>query len=300
MDNFKELFVEAAQETGMFYSDKTQKLYGKINGFNVSAGEFDSKINIFVSARKHGLGIWIDDVRNISSSVDAVTTGVITNNKARFELVENTKDCLERAMDDITKKMAELELINACERCGTEEKELRYYNDGDDLRHLCSKCYKEEKDGYIAPAPEEEIKENVFGGIVGALIGALLGAAAIIAIGRLGYVASIGGVIMAACALKGYAKLGRKLSVRGIVICVIIMIFMVFASMYFEWAWSFYDEMTDYYKNLDISFFAVFISLFDLLSELGGVGDFAKDLLMLYGFTALGAFGTIKRNYNNI
>ena len=132
------------------------------------------------------------------------------------------------------------------------------------------------------------VKENVFLGAVGALAGTLIGVICIVITGQLGYVSALCGVVMGVCALRGYQMLGKTVSKKGIIITLIIMIVMIYVSNWITYAIA----VSDVY---DVDFFTAF----QATPEIIRVGDVAsayyKDLAMLYLFTALGAFSTIKK-----
>ena len=120
------------------------------------------------------------------------------------------------------------------------------------------------------------VKENVFLGAVGALAGTLIGVICIVITGQLGYVSALCGVVMGVCALRGYQMLGKTVIV------------MIYVSNWITYAIA----VADVY---DVDFFTAF----QATPEIIRVGDVAsayyKDLAMLYLFTALGAFSTIKK-----
>lgn len=173
----------------------------------------------------------------------------------------------------------------------------------------CKKCGKEIHDSAImceycgqrvvevaavnpaAPEVRPEKKENVAGGIAGALAGALIGAASIILLNQLGYVASISGFVLAFCTLKGYELLGGKLSKKGVVICIILTVITPYIADRASWALAFAQA----YSDEGVGFMDWFASIEGLIAE-GWIesGDYIKNLLMLYGFTALGAFSTLR------
>lgn len=131
-------------------------------------------------------------------------------------------------------------------------------------------------------------KENVLLGIVGAFAGCLIGAILIIVLSYFGYIASISGVVMGACALRGYILLGKRLSKKGIVLTILIMIIMVFIS----YGISFGIAVA---QAFDVDILTGIVATPLLLSEEGvDLSVFYKDLVILYLFTALGAFPTIK------
>jgi len=147
-------------------------------------------------------------------------------------------------------------------------------------------AYENPQPGYVPPV--EEKPENVVAGTVGALIGALLGGVAIILLGQLGYVASISGVILAICSLKGYELLGGKLSPKGIIISIVLMLIIPAVSYFLNIAISVVRE----YPGTALSDALTFvIELTKADSEMQSA--VIKELLMLYGFTALGAVSLV-------
>ena len=134
--------------------------------------------------------------------------------------------------------------------------------------------------------------ENVITGAVGALIGAAIGGASIILLNRLGYVASISGLILAVCALKGYELLGNRLSAKGIVISVLLMLATPYLADRLDWALLAMEA----YEEYGITFAEAFRLVPELIKE-GAIeqGEYIKNLLMIYGFAALGAVSTVAR-----
>ena len=141
---------------------------------------------------------------------------------------------------------------------------------------------------YVEVKVQSELKENVFLGTVGAFVGCIIGAILIVVLSYMGYMASISGLVMGICALKGYTLLGKKMSVKGIVITAVLMIVTVLVSHMVSWGLV----VAEYYE-VDIITATLAVPM---LVEEGAIemGIFVKDLLMLYGFTALGAVPTIK------
>ena len=136
---------------------------------------------------------------------------------------------------------------------------------------------------------EVEVKENrTVLGLVGALIGGLLGGAAIVLIGQLGYVASISGVVLAFCTLKGYELLNNGLDKKGILISILVMLAVPYLADRVSWALAIVEE-------LGATFEEAFAVVHDVVAEFDLQADYWKELLMIYGFTALGAFGTVKK-----
>ncbi len=162
------------------------------------------------------------------------------------------------------------------------------------MHHYCSSCHAKAEQIFRQRIIDEEIStvENVPAGVLGAFLGSLLGVLAIILIGMAGRVAAIGGIAMAVGTIMGYKFFAKKISTKGIIISILMMIVMVFFTSHLEWAIDAYLELEEYYG--DVSFFAVFINLFNLLAESDLVSDFLFDTGLLYFFTAIGAFPTIR------
>ena len=141
-----------------------------------------------------------------------------------------------------------------------------------------------------APVVPEK-PENMLTGIVGALLGAAIGAGAIILLGQLGYIASISGFVLAVCTLKGYELLGGKLSTKGTIISLILMLITPYIADRLDWAIVIVKE----FSSEGVTFGQAFAAVPALIEE-GAItkSDYTTNLLMLYGFTILGAFSTFK------
>ena len=161
----------------------------------------------------------------------------------------------------------------------------------------CSKCGVEVPEGTVRcdhcgfPIKSGEKRENIIAGIVGAFLGALIGAACIILISMLGYIASVSGLILAVCSLKGYELLAGKLSGKGIAISILFMLVTPYIADRIDWAIVIMQEFADYGVTFAESFAAVPELLKDGSIEMG---EYIKNLLMIYGFCILGAFATLK------
>ena len=141
--------------------------------------------------------------------------------------------------------------------------------------------------------------ENVLLGIIGAFIGSLAGVVAIILLDRLGFVASIAGFAMGICTLFMYEKLAGSISKKGIVISIIVMVIMTLVANNIAFSIQLCSELKD--LGYDPSFGKVFINLYDLMAEgLLNNGTYFGNLVLLYLFTALGAFGTLKNKLQMI
>lgn len=164
----------------------------------------------------------------------------------------------------------------------------------------CSKCGNPVPEGAVRcdwcgyPIKPTEKRENVVAGSIGALIGALLGAGCIILVSQLGYIASVSGLVLAVCTLKGYELLGGRLSGKGMIISILFMAITPYLADRIDWAILIMQELEAY----KITFWEAF-SAFPALLEDGSVemGVYIKNLLMVYGFTLLGAFATLRNAF---
>lgn len=143
-----------------------------------------------------------------------------------------------------------------------------------------------------AGTPEVKAPERVGLGILGALIGALLGGASIILLSQLGYIASISGVILAVCTLKGYELLAKGLSTKGIIICTVLMLVTPFAADWLDWGIVVYQAFSEYGVT--------FLECLQILPELFAdgtieMGEYLKNLGMIYLFVIMGGFYTVKK-----
>lgn len=172
---------------------------------------------------------------------------------------------------------------------------------------LCEKCGKEIHDsssfcefcGASQSNPSEVIvqetsmpirkPENVVTGTVGALLGAAIGALSIVGLGQLGFVASISGLILAVCTLKGYELLGNRLSTKGIVISIVLILVTPYLADRINWAIAIRDAFPG------VSFAQAFAAVHSVISESELTADYVKELVMLYGFAALGAGSSISQ-----
>ena len=151
-----------------------------------------------------------------------------------------------------------------------------------------------------APVSEQnnplEIKapENMALGMVGAVIGALIGGASIIGLSQLGYIASLSGVLLAVCTLKGYELLAKGISPAGVLACSILMLVTPFAADWIDWTIVLYEAWAGYgatFTECMMSLPALFAEDPELL------GEYVKNLLMLYLFVILGGFYTVKNTF---
>lgn len=172
-----------------------------------------------------------------------------------------------------------------CRKCG---------NNISDGQSFCSKC------GEITELNNQNImQEDIFKGIIGAILGSLVGAIAIIIIGQLGFVASVSGLVMAIATINLYEKFAKRISKKGIIICILVMIITTFLAVNMSISISIASELKK--EGLDANVFVIFQNFFKILN-LGyiDVGNYIIEIVMIYGFTILGAFTTIKAKINEL
>lgn len=145
----------------------------------------------------------------------------------------------------------------------------------------------------VQPAQSTTIapkKENMITGIVGAILGAALGAVVIILLGQMGFIASISGWILAVCTFKGYELFGHRLSIKSAIICLILIIVTPYFADRLEWAMMLRESWDN-----EITLGEAFTIVPELIAMDATIkAEYIKNLLMLYVFAALGAFGTVR------
>lgn len=173
--------------------------------------------------------------------------------------------------------------VSSCESCGHEVAPQ------DIPTQQYDQAYQYGMEGQEEAAPPKK-PENVLTGTVGALIGAAIGAGAIILLSQLGYVAAISGLILAVCTLKGYELLGGRLSIKGIIISIVLMLITPYIADRLDWA----IVIMNSYSDMGVTFGQAFSAIPALIQE-GAIelSDYITNLVMLYVFAAIGAFGTL-------
>lgn len=136
--------------------------------------------------------------------------------------------------------------------------------------------------------------ENMLLGMIGALVGALIGGGSIILLSQLGYIASLSGVLLAVCTLKGYELLAKGMSKRGVAVCAILMLVTPFLADWIDWAMLLQQSWGEY----GVTLLECVLVLPEILGEDGELmGEYLKNLGMLYLFVLLGSFYTMKNAF---
>lgn len=141
---------------------------------------------------------------------------------------------------------------------------------------------------------EVKKSENVMMGVVGAMIGAILGGASIVLISQLGYIASISGFILAFCTLKGYQLLGGGMSMKGVIVCAVLMLLVPFVADWINWSIVVVQSFPEYELTL-LDGSTIFAEI--LAEDTEMVGEYLKNLGMLYLFVLMGGFVTVKNAF---
>lgn len=130
-------------------------------------------------------------------------------------------------------------------------------------------------------------RENVALGLLGAFLGSLVGAVLIIVLGRLGIVAALSGLVTSLVALKGYEKFAGGISKLGVVLTCLIIVVMVFAADWLNWALVAASEL-----GIGVS---AALEILPGLFDLGFIDptEYGRYIARLYAFTALGAVPVI-------
>ena len=137
-------------------------------------------------------------------------------------------------------------------------------------------------------------KEKSFGmGVMGALVGSLIGALSIILLAQLGVVSAISGFVLAFCTLKGFELLGGKLEKKSIALCIVIMLIVPYFADRLSWAIAYNDVFLE--NGVEMAFGDIFMYVPEFVEIDELTGEYIKNLVFVYAFTALGAFTIVKQ-----
>jgi hypothetical protein len=272
-NTYKEMMQGIADKTGFSFSKLSLKVTGEKNGFKVSVVKHPSgRIAIMMSVGMNGFGPTEEVLRAAHGVAKDVAIIEPQGERIAFLLKIGTKRTqvkrAVRAINELTEFFAGIG-----------------YVDTTDIEIVPAVTTYTKKE----PA---EVKENAFLGTIGAILGSVVGIGLIFGIAQVGLIAGIGGTVLAVGTLMGYETLAKKLSKKGIIICVIIMIIATYVADHMVWVAEVEKALS---TNGDVDPIAVTIFLHPILAMAGATGEFIKDLVVLYIFTALGAVPKIKR-----
>lgn len=134
-------------------------------------------------------------------------------------------------------------------------------------------------------------------GVLGAILGGLLSTAVWIVMFRIGIIAGIVGLLSAVLVFKGYEYLGKGLDTKGVIASVVILVITIYISVFLGMSVSAMSAegvplTPSNIKNVFIGFNYWFLSGND---EYGIFSAAIQNLLMSYGFSAIGSFRFVKR-----
>lgn len=164
-----------------------------------------------------------------------------------------------------------------CHNCGTELK---------DTAKFCPRCGV----GVYDPArqtAEEPVapRENVALGTVGAILGAMLGAGTIVLFDQMGIYPAFAGFVLAAATILGYDLLGKRRGASGTVLVSLLILVTPYLAHTLSWVMLFVNTLdTDYTLIQGIPLFYYYLAEGHI-----DISMYVQELLVLYGFTVLGA-----------
>lgn len=286
-----------AQDNGLSFDEEAKLVYGRAGGHNVCVYPYDP--NVYRLKLSYGIkrgegGINEAEIKEFVSKTKSVVDYEISGRRVVFEAggaagIKKTYAKAKTAMEEIALFLNAKGYIDCCANCGVETGVGTYYiNEAGHL--MCDDCFKALSENMSQNKQQiAKKKGNVLTGTVGALLGSLIGVVAIVIIGQLGYVAAISGVLMGVCTLKGYELLGGKLDKIGIAISCVFMLLMVYVGNNIDWALVVVDAFED------ITILEAFKAIPDLLAnEIIPMESYITNIVMVYLFTLLGAFPTVK------
>ena len=296
---YEKMLRNIAEKTGLTYLENANTVFDYYNGYHIAiTREYGQFTYIQVSVRKDGQLPTAQELTAFAKSVKCVSRGYLKNNKACFQISALTMKKAEKnaieAVSAVTEYFKANGYVDVCEYCGnpTSGAEINALGCEGNISHLCESCAANvEKLETQRILESEAVEENVVAGIIGALLGSIVGVIAILLIGRAGYISALGGIVMAVATVFGYEKLAKKITGKGIAVCVITMIVMVFVAEKLDWCIEIYDIM----KSEDVAFLDLYARFFYVLEIFEATKEFFLDLGLLYVFTLLGAFPTIKK-----
>jgi len=140
--------------------------------------------------------------------------------------------------------------------------------------------------------------------VLGAVIGSIPGIVLWIILGQIGFIAAIAGAVIAGGTIMGYTKIGKREIIgdkAGKIICVIIVIVAIYASIHIDTTFSVLREVKNdamwklkfclTYHEKDVTFSTVSKHLYKVCEPNALKINFAVG----YGLGILGAFGVLRK-----
>lgn len=286
-----------AQENGLRFDEEAKMMYGKMGGHSVCIYTIDPntyRLRVAFSVSRMGEPIREDELKELVKGSKNMLDYQHNGNRVVIASAGATgiKKCYAKVKLAIEEAVAYFKskgYTDCCELCDADSGLAAYYiNEAG--HNLCEPCFQN-LTASMSHNQEQIAKKkgNLVAGIVGALLGSLIGVATIVIIGQLGYVAALSGIVMGVCTLKGYELLGGKLDKIGVVISCLFMLLMVYVGNNLDWALAVVDAFGD------VSIFDAFTAVPMLVAEdVIPASDYWVNMAMVYGFTLLGAYPTVK------
>lgn len=266
---------------------------GKHNGFFFKVIETDNAENSIIvafsvnaDATKGTIVEELDSLqgRNIVKSYtidDAAFRIVLDGSNVQYTLVD--------FLNSITQKLAESGAHNSCENCG-KTSFVDFYTNQATSTLLCGDCYRNLAEKIRS---ESDAPNNYLTGFFGSLVGALIGSIAWIAIGAVGFYASIAGYAIAFAAFKGYEMGKGKKTAVGIALNVVTIV----VALAFAQYTGIFIEFVKEYPGLTVPAFVVVTPA--LFADPGFLKALLPDIGLGLLFAVLGTYRTIKNNYQS-
>lgn len=297
-------FEAVAGETGLKLDQRSGVLYGTYRGYllAVCPGSQRGQFNIVTSVCAAGEAPDDNLLREQTRESKACLAGCRAQGyyltflvKASMSYKKTLSEKIPAALEAACQILSAGGYVNCCQDTGSTA-DLDLYMCGGAAVILGQTAFTHRSQSAVQTQQAQFLKkENLVGGIVGAFLGSLLGMLSIVLVGQLGYVAALCGFVMAACTVKGYELLGGKLTKKGVILGVIFMVIMVYVGNRADWALSIVRQLSDEGYALDI--FTSFQSIpYWLDMEMLDAASYYGNLAIIYVFTALGAFPTIKNS----
>jgi len=211
-----------------------------------------------------------------------------------------TMECIQAFIDQILPEIAPATDTKACMKCGllTDDTAKAVLLTDEAVVPMHEGC----AETVVSAVGKKYRPGGNLLGLIGALIGAAIGAVVWAAVGVMGYIASIVGILIAFLAGKGYELLGgRPGAFKVIVMILCVMLAVVAGSIGTEVYWL-HDLYQEEVAGVPASMIAMtemefIVDTIPLLWEDAEVfAEFSKDILMGWGFAALGCFGLLRKS----
>lgn len=301
MSKLLQNYEQIAASLGLKLDAAKKVIYGQKNGYELiiyaANSQYPYNFSVVTAAKSQMGTLTKEDCKQFAKGEKAVSVLVQAGNEINMTVIGRGKvdkmcDSMNSAVNALTSFLKSKGFVPCCVFCGQPTEEgmgTVAFDVGGHYMHLCPDCAgRVRNNNELAKQQKQQKGENLVGGIVGALLGSVIGVLCIVVFGQMNFVAAISGVIMAVCTIKGYEILGGKLTKKGVVISVVMMVVMTYVGNCFDWGILIARE-------LDTDFFTGVKLIPVLLAE--DVIDKASywyNLVLLYGFTLLGAVPTIR------